>query len=171
MPRKLSTYMGESKFFKKLPISPTDRDELIRLIEDDFLFDFLSSIIQESEEILAINPLLTRREILELAAKNIVRDLDAAAASIRLFDPKSFKMLTFGAEGLKDSERTAALPVKESIAGLVVKEGRSIVVPSIMKNPLYKEKKIIAQKGFHSLIAVPLRMPSFVGSSDETPSP
>jgi signal transduction histidine kinase len=167
MPKKLSTYLGESDFFKNLPISPTDRDELIRLIEDDFLFDFLSSIIHESEEILAINPLLTRREILELAAKNIVRDLDAAAASIRLFDPKSFKMLTFGAEGLKDSERSAALPVKESIAGLVVEEGRSIVVPSIMKNPLYKEKTIVAQKGFHSLIAVPLRMPSFVGSSDD----
>ena len=167
MPKKLRTYLGESEFFKNLPISPADRNEFIRLIEDNFLFDFLFSIIQESEEILSINPLLARREILELAAKNIVRDLDAAAASIRLFDPKSFKMLTFGAEGLKDSERSAALPVKDSIAGRVVEEGRSIVVPSLMKNPLFKDKKIIAQKGFHSLIAVPLRMPSFVGSNDD----
>ncbi len=167
MPKKLSTYLAENKFFNNLPISPADRGELIRLIEDDVLFDFLSSIIQESEEILTINPLLARREILELAAKNIVCDLDAAAASIRLFDPKSFKMLTFGAQGLKDSERTAALPVKESIAGRVVVEGRSIIVPSILKNSLYKEKKIVAQKGFHSLIAVPLCMPSFVGSNDD----
>ena len=167
MPKKLSTYLGENEFFKNLPISPADRDEFIRLVEDDFLFDFLSSIIQESEEILSINPLLARREILELAAKNIVCNLDAAAASIRLFDPKSFKMLTFGAAGLKDSERSAALPVKESIAGQVVEEGRSIVVPSIMKDKLFKDKKIIAQKGFHSLIAVPLRMSSFVESSDD----
>lgn len=167
MPKKLSTYLGESEFFKNLPISPAERDEFIRLVEDDFLFDFLSSIIQETEEILNINPLLARREILELAAKNIVRDLDAAAASIRLFDPKSFKMLTFGAEGIKDSERSAALPVKGSIAGQVVEKGRSIVVPSIMKNQLFKDKNIIAQKGFHSLIAVPLRMASFVGSNDD----
>jgi signal transduction histidine kinase len=167
MPKKLNIYLSKNEFFNNLPISPADREELIRLIEDDYLFDFLFSIIHESETILAINPFLARREILQLAARNIVRDLGAAAASIRLFDPKSFKMLTFGADGLKDSERSAALPVKESIAGRVVEEGRSIVVPSIMKNSLYKEKKIVAQKGFHSLIAVPLRMPNFVGSSED----
>ena len=167
MPKKLSTFLAENKLFCNLPISSEDRDELTRFLEDDVLLDFLASIIQESEEILSINPLLARRKILELAARNIVRDLDAAAASIRLFDPKSFKMLAFGAEGLKDSERTAALPVKESIAGRVVEKAKSIVVPSIMKNPLYKEKKIVAQKGFHSLIAVPLKMPSFVGSDGD----
>ncbi|MCB2180394.1 MAG: GAF domain-containing sensor histidine kinase [Desulfobulbaceae bacterium] len=163
----LGDYLNKNDFFKHLNLTQEERDELIRLIEKDYLLDFLSSLIQQSEEILAIDPHLPRKKILEIAAENIVRDLAAEAASIRLFDPKSFKMLTFGAANLKECERTVAIPVKKSIAGRVVEENRSIIVPSIMKNPLYKEKKIVVQKGFHSLIAVPLRMPSFVGSSDD----
>jgi signal transduction histidine kinase len=167
MPKKLAEFLEETPFFKGLPLSPEDRATMIHLIEEEYLFEFLSAVILESEEILTLNPGLDRREILELAARKIVHNLNAEAASIRLFDPKSFKMLTFGAFGLEDSERATAIPVKKSIAGRVVEEGKSIVVPSIMKDPLYREKKIVAQKGFNSLIAVPLRMPSFVGSKED----
>ena len=167
MPEKLDNFLTKSRFFKGLALSPAERDELTSLIEEEYLFDFLSSIIQESEEILTIDPNLDRRVILELAAEKIVRNLKAEAASIRLFDPKSFKMLTFGAFGLRDSERATAIPVKKSIAGRVVEENRSILVPSIMKDPLYREKTIVAQKGYNSLLAVPLRMPSFVGSIED----
>ncbi len=167
MPKRLNDFLQESPFFNGLDLSPSEKEELIHLIEDEYLFEFLSSIIRESEEILTIDPSLDRRVILELAAGMIVRDLKAEAASIRLFDPKSFKMLTFGAHGLRDSERSTAIPVKKSIAGRVVELNRSIVVPSIMKDPLYREKKIVAQKGYNSLLAVPLRMPSFVGSVDD----
>jgi signal transduction histidine kinase len=167
MPKKLDEFLQENKFFQELTILPTEKRELCRLFEEEYLFEFLSAIIHESEEILTIDPGLDRRVILELAAAMIVKDLKAEAASIRLFDPKSFKMLTFGAQGLKDSERSTAIPVKKSIAGRVVELNRSIVVPSIMKDPLYREKKIVAQKGYNSLLAVPLRMASFVGSSDD----
>lgn len=167
MPKRLNDFLQESPFFTGLALSPAEKGELIQLIENDYLFEFLSSIIRESEEILTIDPSLDRRVILELAAAMIVRDLKAAAASIRLFDPKSFKMLTFGAHGLRDSERSTAIPVRKSIAGRVVEQNRSIVVPSIMKDPLYREKKIVAQKGYNSLLAVPLRMPSFVGSIED----
>ncbi len=163
----LGDFLYKNDFFKNLPLTSGERDELIRLIEKEYLLDFLSSLIRQTEKILAIDPTLSRKEILEIAAENIVHDLNAEAASIRLFDPKSFKMLTFGAANLKDCERTEAIPVKNSIAGRVVEENRSIIVPSIMKNPLYKDKNIVAQTGVHSLIAVPLRMPSFVGSSDD----
>ncbi|MBU4153890.1 MAG: GAF domain-containing protein [Proteobacteria bacterium] len=167
MPESLNDFLLKIPFFKELNLSLTERDELVRLIEDEYLFEFLSSIIRESEDILAISPNLDRLVILELAAEKIAHALKAAAASIRLFDPKSFKMLTFGAYGLHDNERSLAIPVKKSIAGRVVEEKRSIVVPSIMKNPLYREKTIVAQKGFNSLIAVPLQMPSFVGSTND----
>lgn len=167
MPTNIGEFLSGSDFFNKLPLNQTERNQLAHLIEDNYLLEFLSSVILESEEILAIDPNLARQEILGLAAQKIAKRLDAEAASIRLFDPKSFKMLTFGAYGLKDSERVAALPVKSSIAGKVVEGNKSIIVSNIMEEPLYKDKKIAAQKGFHSLIAVPLRMPSFVGSKDD----
>ncbi len=165
MPKTIGAFLEETPFFQTL--SPGQRDELIRLMEEEYLFEFLSGIIRESEEILNIDPTLDRRLILELAARFIVQDLKAQAASIRLFDPKSFKMLTFGAYGLMDSERATAIPVKKSIAGRVVEGMQSVVVKSILKDPLYREKKIVAQKGFNSLLAVPLKMPSFVGSADD----
>ena len=167
MPKTLGAFLEETPFCRSLSLSPEEKDELIRLIEEEYLFEFLAGIIRESEEILNIDPTLDRRLILELAARLIVHDLKAQAASIRLFDPKSFKMLTFGAFGLMDSERATAIPVKKSIAGRVVEGMRSVVVKSIMKDPLYREKKIVAQKGFNSLLAVPLKMPSFVGSTDD----
>ncbi|MDP2106048.1 MAG: hypothetical protein Q8J76_08655, partial [Desulfobulbaceae bacterium] len=140
MPESLNDFLLKIPFFKELNLSLTERDELVRLIEDEYLFEFLSSIIRESEDILAISPNLDRLVILELAAEKIAHALKAAAASIRLFDPKSFKMLTFGAYGLHDNERSLAIPLKKSIAGRVVEEKRRIVVPSNMKNPLYREK-------------------------------
>ena len=152
-------------FFNSLPIAVSERNKLLRLI-DDYLFESLSSVVLESEKILALDPNLKRREILQLAAEKIAISLKAEAASIRLFDSVSLKMHTFGAYGLKDSERASVIPVKGSIAGKVVEENRSIIVPSIMQDPLFKSKKIVAQKGFHSLIAVPLQMPSFVGTND-----
>ncbi|OGR00804.1 MAG: hypothetical protein A2511_10210 [Deltaproteobacteria bacterium RIFOXYD12_FULL_50_9] len=167
MPKKLRAYFAETPFFRDLPLSSQKKDALIHLIEDEYLFEFLAGVIRESEEILTISPTIDRREILELAARMIVHDLKAQAASIRLFDPKSFKMLTFGAYGLEDSERATAIPVKKSIAGRVVEGMKSVVVKSIMKDPLYRQKQIVAQKGFNSLLAVPLRMPSFVGSTDD----
>jgi len=92
----------------------------------------------------------------------VVSKTASEAASIRLLDSQTLKMVSFGSFGLEDLKRAANVPVSKSIAGLVVKENRSIIVPSILKDPLYQSKKIIATKGFHSLIAVPLRMPSFV---------
>ena len=57
-------------------------------------------------------------------------------------------MLSFGSFGLEDLKRASTIPVSKSIAGLVVNEGRSIVVPSIKKDPLYRSKKIIASVTF-----------------------
>jgi len=162
MTSKAGEYLSTKEFFNDLPLSSAQRSELVQLIED-YLSEFLSSVIHESEEILSIDPNLNRLEILKVAAERIARTLKSEAASIRLFDPVSFKMHSFGAYGIQDSQRASSIPVKGSISGKVVEENRSIVVPSIMCDPLFKSKKIVAQKGLHSLIAVPLQMPSFLG--------
>ena len=165
MKREPSEYLATNEFFNSLPLASSEKNKLLGLIED-YLFESLSAVILESEEILAIDPNLSNLEILEVAAEKIAENLHAEAASIRLFDPISFKMHIFGAYGIQDSERSATIPVRGSIAGKVVEENKSIIVPSIMLDPHFKSKEIVAQKGFHSLMAVPLQMPSFIGKNE-----
>ena len=163
----LADFLRDNHFLASLNLSEEQKQDLLTTIEQGFLGQFLEKVILDSEEILAIDPNLERRTILELAAAKIVKDLKAEAASIRLLDARTLKMLSFGSCGLEDFKRTSTVPASQSIAGLVVQEGRSIVVPSIKKDPLYQSKKIIATKGFNSLIAVPLQIPSFVSDADD----
>jgi len=163
----LADFLRDNNFLASLDLSEEQNHQLATTIEQEFLAEFLEKIILESEDILAIDPNLARRIILEQAATKIVKDLKAEAASIRLLDARTLKMLSFGSSGLEDFKRVATVPLSKSIAGLVVQEGRSIVVPNIKRNRLYRSKKIIATKGFNSLIAVPLRIPSFVSDTDD----
>jgi len=163
----LADFLRDNLFLASLDLSGEQKKLLAKTIEEGFLPQFLERIILESEDILAIDPNLERRTILELAAAKIVKDLEAEAASIRLLDARTLKMLSFGSFGLEDFERASTVPASKSIAGLVVQRGRSIVVPNIKKDPLYQSKKIIATKGFNSLIAVPLQIPSFVGEASD----
>lgn len=163
----LADFLRNNHFLDSLNLSEEQKQHLVTTIEQGFLAQFLEKVVLESEDILAIDPNLARRTILELAAAKIVKDLKAEAASIRLLDSRTLKMLSFGSFGLEDFKRVSAVSVSKSIAGLVARQGRSIVVPSIKKDPLYQSKKIIATKGFNSLIAVPLRIPSFVSDADD----
>ncbi len=167
MPLTLADFLRDHRFPASLNLSEEQERHLVTAIEQGFLTEFIEQVILESEDILGIDPNLERRTILELAAAKIVEALKAEAASIRLLDARTLKMLSFGSSGLEDFQRTSTIPVSKSIAGLVVRHGASIVVPSIKKDPLYQAKKIIATKGFNSLIAVPLRIPSFVGEAGD----
>jgi signal transduction histidine kinase len=140
-------------------ISEEDLQELITTIEAEYQSWFLSTIIQEIEEIMAIDPSLSMKEILEIGAERIVQNLAADAATIRLIDPQSLRLTSFGSYGVADFDRLASIPVKNTISGLVVEEQRSIAVPSILKDPLYQNKDIVQAWGFHSLLAVPLFQP------------
>ena len=163
----LADFLRDNHFLASLNLSEEQKSHLVTMIEQGFLVEFLEKVILDSEDILAIDPNLERRTILELAAAKIVKVLKAEAASIRLLDARTLKMLSFSSFGLENFKRTSTVPVSKSIAGLVVQKDTSIVVPSIKKDPLYRSKKIIATKGFNSLIAVPLRIPSFVSDADD----
>lgn len=168
MPPVLADFFSDEHFPDSLALSAKQKHQLAVAIEEGFLPRFLEELIFESEEILAIDPTLERRAILEQAAARIVGYLGAEAASIRLLDARSLKMLSFGSFGLEEFARTSPVPVEQSIAGRVVRQGASIVVPNIGRDPLYQSKTIIATRGFNSLIAVPLRIPSFVGEEGDT---
>ncbi|MEN8139998.1 MAG: GAF domain-containing sensor histidine kinase [Thermodesulfobacteriota bacterium] len=161
----LTELFANDEFCCSLALCPEERQRLIRLLEEEFLADHLRDLINETEAILAIDPSLSRRQILETAAGKIMAGLNAAAASIRIFDARSFKMLNYGAAGISECQWQPVLPVNRSIAGRVVAENRSILVASLARDPMFSEKEISDRLGFHSLLAVPLRMPNFVGSS------
>jgi signal transduction histidine kinase len=131
-------------------------------IEDNFLADFLARIVAEIDEVIAIDPHGSLQDILRRAAELIVGDLGAAAATIRLFDPRSLKLISFGAYGLPEAERKPSIPVEDTIAGAVISEQRSITVSDILADPRYHGKEVALKYGVRSLIAVPLRIPTFL---------
>jgi len=165
MSENLLEFLKNHEIIKKQKLPQKDLQQLVRSIEEDYLADLLAAVIQESENIMAIDPRLSRQKVLEIAAKKIVTALHAEGATIRLFDPVSLKMLAAGAYGFQDFERV--YPLKDSIAGKVVQENRGIPVSCIRKDPLYKNKEVVLTKGFNSLLAVPISIPSFVGNSND----
>ena len=158
--KKLAEFLKDNNLLERFHLTETETEALIVAIEEKYLVWFLLDIIRQAEEVMAIDPKLSQKQILEIAAEKIVTDLDAAAATIRMFDQKSLRMTSFGAYGIADSKRLVSIPVQDSISGLVAREQKSIAVPNILKNPLYKDKKISTCKGFHSLLAVPLLIPT-----------
>jgi signal transduction histidine kinase len=158
MKRKLEDFFSQH-LLQKGNLSEGQLQELINTVELEYQSWFLSTIIQEIEEIMSIDPSLSFREILEVAAERIVHNLAADAATIRLFDPDSLRLTSFGSYGVSEYQRLSTIPVKNTISGLVVQEQRSIAVPSILKEPLFQNKDIVKSWGFNSLLAVPLVMP------------
>ncbi len=167
MKRNLRNFLKKNQEILKLGLSDAEQNKLVEIIDEDYFQQCLTTIVGEVEEIVKIDPALSEAKILKKAAAVIVRALQAKAVSIRLFDPTSFRMLSFGSYGLDENFRTSSIPVKESIAGRVVQENRSIVVHSILNDPFYKDKRIIREKGFNSMLAVPLRIPRFSETNND----
>jgi hypothetical protein len=137
--KKLGQFFKDNHQLDKFHLSEAEIDALAGVIEEKYLVWFLSDIIRQAEEVMAIDPRLSQKKILEIAAEKIVTNLDAGAATIRIFDEKSLRMTSFGAFGISDSMRLASVPVQNSISGLVVQERKSIAVPNILKAPLYSD--------------------------------
>jgi signal transduction histidine kinase len=100
-------------------------------------------------------------EVLEGAAKRIVEYVGAAAASIRIFDPQKREMVSFGSYHYDGKKRPQSIPFEDSIAGEVVRRGRSYLVPNIVKEAKYKNKGIVRKMGIRSMLAVPMNIPRF----------
>ncbi|MEA3548626.1 MAG: GAF domain-containing protein [Thermodesulfobacteriota bacterium] len=168
MERRLEQFLGNSPLLQKLNLSPSERAELIRLVDEDYFQECFSEVILEVEKIVNIDPALPLEKILEQAAGIIVKAMGAEAVSIRLLDPTSLRMLSLGSSGLDNYKRPSSIPTRDTIAGKVIREDRSITVSSICDDPNYKDKKIIERKGYHSLLAVPLHIPKFSATSSDT---
>jgi len=137
-------------------------------IKDDLLPEFLSRITSQIDELIEINPDLSEPKILTLAAKYMVDFLGARSASVRIYDPHTEQMLSYGSFPLDEASRPTYIPLEKSIAGEVVKTLETYLVPNILEEDLFKDKTITDRKGVFSLMAVPLRIPRFFPTERDT---
>ena len=146
---------------KSSELSREELGDLVREVRNRVVYDEVGRLVDEVENIIEINPNLSEREILERATKRIVEYLGAAAASIRIFDPQRREMISFGSYHYDGEKRQNSIPFEDSIAGEVVRGGRSYLVPDIMKEDMYQNKEIVREMGIRSMLAVPMNIPRF----------
>ncbi len=159
--RELISSLMKNPGIKCLGLSHGKLGDIVREVQNHVVYDEVNRLIDEVENIIEINPNWGEMEILEGAAKRIVGYLGAAAASIRIFDPQRREMVSFGSYHYDGEKREQSIPFEDSIAGEVVRRGKSYLVPNIMKEAKYKNKGIVREMGIRSMLAVPMNIPRF----------
>jgi signal transduction histidine kinase len=160
-----------SEFLKKHPLlkhlTHEQHVDLTRSIEQEYLSEALSGIINDMERIMDINPDLEEKKIIEIAAEKITNTFHAQAASIRLLDSKSRKMACFGTYRIPEAECKSFISFEDSISGRVAKENKSISISNLSEEPDFQLKDIIKDRGLYSMLALPLRIPRFLGFEED----
>lgn len=141
--------------------SQTFWEHLAATLKESFLPDFLSDISKQVDEIIEINPDLSEPEIFTKVTRYMVEFLGALSASVRIYDPNTGQMLSFGSHPYQEASRIAYIPLENTIAGEVVKRRQTYLVPSIYKEELYRDKSVIDRRGVRSMMAVPFAVPRF----------
>ncbi len=137
-------------------------------IEEHVLSEFLGQVTGQVDEIVEIDPDLTEPEILEKATRFMVDFLGARAASVRIYDPHTEQMLSYGSYPSAEDVRQTLIPLEGSIAGEVVRTRRAFLVPDILDEELYHDKEIVSRRGVHSLMAIPLEITRFYPRERDT---
>lgn len=143
-------------------------DRLATSLKEALLPGFLREISRKVDEIVEIDPDLTEQEILTKVTGYMVEFLEALWASVRIYDPDTGHMLSYGSYPYQEEARVTYIPLENTIAGEVVKTKKTYLVPSILKEPLYQNKGVISRWGVQSLMAVPFLIPRFFPHERET---
>jgi putative nucleotidyltransferase with HDIG domain len=98
-------------------------------------------------------------EVLAFITKKAANIMNASACSLRLLDKSGHELLLrssygFSNKGLLKIKRS--IKVGESIAGRVVESGKPYIINDLKKEKNYKYPDYAMQKGFRSLVTVPL---------------
>jgi signal transduction histidine kinase len=128
-------------------------------IEENVVSDFLSHVTRQVDEIVEIEPDMNDPAILSLATHYMVDFLNAHHASVRIYDPDSARMISFGSYPYEERTRLKYIPLEGSVAGEVVKQRKTYIVPDILAEDLYQDKEVTYKKGVRSLIALPFEVP------------
>ena len=140
----------------------------ITWIEEHLLSNFLGRVVQKVDDIIDIDPDLSEKEILEKATYHMVSFLGATSASIRIYDPKTEQMLSYGSYPSREETRESAIPLGDSISGEVLRTRQAYFAPDLLKDDLYHNKGTVFKEGVHSLMAIPFEIPRFFPRERDT---
>jgi GAF domain-containing protein len=162
MDKTLIKFLKSSPVLVKYHLSDEEIVELATYLRKHFLSVAIEQLVTMVEEVISIDPSLEWKDILEAAAKKMVNILQAEAASIRVFDPETGRLVAFGSYLYSETGRQRSISLEKSVAGKVIKSGKSYLVPNILKEPAYANKEIVREQGFNSLMAIPINIPGFL---------
>jgi len=134
---------------------------LMKWIDEHVLSEFVKRLVGQVDEIVDIDPDLPEPQILERATRYMVEFLGAHSASVRIYDPQTEQMLSYGSYPSKEEIRETFIPFDDSIAGEVVKTRLPYLAPDLSREELYYNKNAINAKDFQSLMAIPLEIQRF----------
>jgi signal transduction histidine kinase len=143
-------------------------DHLLSWVQNTVLPDFLTEVTTQVDEIIEINPDLSEPEIFSMVSRYMVEFLGAHSASVRIYDPGTEKMLSYGSYPPQEHSRTTFIPLDGTIAGRVVSTNLPYLVPNISAEDLYKDKERVEKMGIGSIMAVPLSIPRFFPQERDT---
>lgn len=162
MHERLVKCLESNQTIAKYNLSRHEIHELAEYLRKNCISMHVEEIVRMVEDVISISPTLEWKEILETAAKKIVEFLHAEAASIRIFDPETDRLVAFGSYQYSETDRLKSIPVEKTVAGKVIKSGKSYLVPNILLEPDYMSKDIVKEHGFNSLMAIPINIPRFL---------
>lgn len=160
-PDRLKQALRQEPWGRELPDHEDFWTRLIEWIENQVLSEFLTQFVKQIDEIIEINPKLPEQEILAKATYHMVDFLRADSASVRIYDPYTEHMLSYGSYPHKEEMRRTHIPLDQTVAGVVVKTRKPYLVPDLMSEDLYRDKSVVSEKGAHSLMAIPVEIPRF----------
>jgi len=165
---KFKNTIQSQSWASQCPMTEEFLDRLIDWIKQDVFPAFLAEVVSQVDSIVEIDPDLPERQILTKATRYMVDFLGALSASVRIYDPETGRLLSFGSYPPQDDRREAFIPIEKSIAGEVIKSQQPYFVPSISREPLYLDKSVIDKKGARSLMAIPCSIPRFYPHERDT---
>jgi nitrogen-specific signal transduction histidine kinase len=146
---------------KGMNLSLEDLSTGVNILKDEILYQFVKEFVNQIEKIIAIDPSLTEKEILQIVAKNMVDYLGAQVASMRIYNPDREEMVSLGSYPHDVAIYEETIPLEDTIAGEVTKTGQTFLVHNIFKEDKYKNKEKAKKLGFHSMMAIPIILPRF----------
>ncbi|MBN1102161.1 MAG: GAF domain-containing sensor histidine kinase [Deltaproteobacteria bacterium] len=141
---------------------------MVKWIKEEVFPDFLAEVARQVDSIVEIDPDLSERQILARATRYMVEFLGAISASVRIYDPDTGQMLSYGSYPSQEKQRETFIPLENSVAGEVIKTNSPYLVADIEKEGLYQDKSVIQRKGAHSLMAIPFIIPRFFPHERDT---
>jgi signal transduction histidine kinase len=165
---KFKAALKDQEWSRECSLTDSFQDRLLGWIRQDVFPNFMAEVVSHVDSIVEIDPDLPERQILTLATRYMVDFLGALSASVRIYDPATGRMLSYGSYPYQEKERETFIPLEKSVAGEVVKTQKPYFVTNIDEDPLYRDKSIVRKKGANSLMAIPLAIPRFYPHERDT---